>query len=433
MKKPPLIFTEETVRGPDIPRGTRRFSANFPGLGVKHSESGTRTYIFQDRLANGDQTTVTLARVGQIKLLDAWELARQAKLQMLAGEVPNAKRRATIANNLEQLCLDYIRIKLPKLRNPKQIEAALKQDWLGYVKTQKAVRIPTGGWRWEVTYAPGPDQMLRRRPVIHIKKTELLDRLDTIREERGSWAARGAMVAIRAAFAWAVKDQRYGLKYSEAKGLNDESVNLTEDDTRREDDLTDTKIRAIWEAAGQLGVYGTVVKLLFLTGCRREEIGDAKWVEIDGDKLIIPKARYKGKRDHIAPLVPLALQLLNDLPRHEDCPYVFSVSRRRPFRPFSDYTKMKRRLDEISGVSGWQVRDVRRTVRTGLGRLGVPYEIKELAVGHSMKRLIRTYDRHDYFAEKMEALEKWANHLQTIINPPPAVHQASNVIQFRRG
>jgi integrase len=424
-----LTFTEEVVRGPLIPRGKRRFSDNFPGLGVKHSDTGRRTYIFQSRLANGDQTTVQLGRVGLIKLTDAWELARQAYLDMRAGKRPNEERRHTAANTVERLVLDYCRLKLPSLRKPKQIESALKRDWLGYEKSQKAVRTPTGGWRWEVTYKPGPKQMLRRRPVTHVTKTELITHLDKIREDqkRRPGAASGAMVAIRAAFAWAAKDERYGLKFSPAAGLNHESVGVPQDPRERE--LYDHEIKAIWEAAGQLGVYGILIKLLFLTGCRLEEVGKALLIEITSDRLFVPKKRFKGKRDHIAPLVPLALQLLNELPRYENCPYVFSVTGRRAF---SGYTVGKAKLDALSSVADWQVRDIRRTARTRLGRLGVPEEIAERVIGHSTTRLIRTYDVYDYFDEKKAALEKLAAHLETIISPPPASDvRADNVIQLR--
>jgi hypothetical protein len=54
---------------------------------------------------------------------------------------------------------------------------------------------------------------------------------------------------------------------------------------------------------------------------------------------------------------------------------------------------------------------LRRTVRTGLGMLGIAPHVAEAVINHLPAKLIRTYDKNKYEAEKRDALERWSNHL----------------------
>jgi hypothetical protein len=58
---------------------------------------------------------------------------------------------------------------------------------------------------------------------------------------------------------------------------------------------------------------------------------------------------------------------------------------------------------------------IRRTVRTGMGMLGVLPHVAEAALNHLPPKLIRTYDRNTYAAEKRAALDLWAGHLKVAI------------------
>jgi len=75
------------------------------------------------------------------------------------------------------------------------------------------------------------------------------------------------------------------------------------------------------------------------------------------------------------------------------------------------------------------VHDIRRTVRTGLGKLGVAPHVAEACLNHLPAKLIRTYDRNSYGAEKRDALERWANHLAVAI----AQASGANVMMLRKG
>ena len=176
--------------------------------------------------------------------------------------------------------------------------------------------------------------------------------------------------------------------------------------------LTDAELRAVWKATEKLGYpFGPLYRLLLLTGCRRSEIADARWSEIDGNTLTVPQERFKSDVPHLVPLSAAAMQILADLPRWNAGDFIFSVDGRNPA---TSHHLAKRRLDELAGVTDYTVHDFRRTVRTRLSALKVDRVVAELVIGHGKKGLDRVYDQHEHAAEMRSALELWACHLQRI-------------------
>jgi hypothetical protein len=68
-------------------------------------------------------------------------------------------------------------------------------------------------------------------------------------------------------------------------------------------------------------------------------------------------------------------------------------------------------------------------LRTGLSRLRVDRDIREAVMAHSRPGVEGVYDRHDYQAEKKDALEKWAAYVQNLATP--ASKAATNIIMLR--
>ena len=75
--------------------------------------------------------------------------------------------------------------------------------------------------------------------------------------------------------------------------------------------LNDDEIQVIWSACRD-DDFGRIIRLLLLTGCRREEIAGLRWSEINLDSgvLILPPARTKNKREHSLTVPPLAVDIL---------------------------------------------------------------------------------------------------------------------------
>src|SRR5262249_15244392 len=88
-------------------------------------------------------------------------------------------------------------------------------------------------------------------------------------------------------------------------------------------------------------------------------------------------------------------------------------------KPINGFSKAKERMDKLSGVTGWVIHDLRRTVRTHFSALPVQDLVRELVIAHAKPGLHKVYDLHAYRDEKRHCLEEWEKRLLTIINPPP--------------
>ncbi len=191
--------------------------------------------------------------------------------------------------------------------------------------------------------------------------------------------------------------------------------------------LSEEHLRAIWQAAEQLGEpWRSFFHMLLLSGQRRGEVAGMLWSELDLERehvWVIPAIRMKAGRAHEVPLSAPMADLLKKLPRRG--PYVFG-------RRLTDASIMraKARLDAIIGsdLPTYVIHDIRRAVRTGLGALpSVPHDIRELCIGHVPPVLARTYDLHGYRDEKRQALNLWNERLARIIEPA-----TDNVTALRR-
>jgi len=189
----------------------------------------------------------------------------------------------------------------------------------------------------------------------------------------------------------------------------------------------------IWRAAAQAAYPdGPYIQLLLLLGVRRSELGQAVWSEFDLDQAlwVIPAGRMKADEAQAVPLPPRAVEILRSLPRFTSG-YVFSA---RGTRPLNDYGAVKRRFDRrIAALNGgqpierWTPHDCRRVFRTGLSTLGVAPHVAELCLAHRQPGLARIYDLHRFEAEKRHALNAWAAHLLSIVEPVPG-----RVVQLRK-
>jgi integrase len=229
--------------------------------------------------------------------------------------------------------------------------------------------------------------------------------LTTIAKDSGPVTANRARASLSTLFRWAIGE---GLcEVNPVAGTNQQKERGP-----RERSLSDAEVAAVWLAAPESD-YGRVVRLILLTGCRREEIGGLEWseIDIDGRSINLPPERTKNGKAHSVPLTDVALAIVNDVPRRDrDC--VFGLGQ----GGFSGWSRSKADLTKQANLKEpWTLHDLRRTVRTGLGKLGVQPHIAEAVLNHLPPVLVRTYDRNTYAAEKRDALERWASHLTVAV------------------
>src|SRR5262249_55813403 len=148
----------------------------------------------------------------------------------------------------------------------------------------------------------------------------------------------------------------------------------------RDRGLNADELRLIWNGLGD-DPYGDIVKLLALTGQRRDEIGSLRWSEIVFDKALIslPATRTKNSKPHDIPLSPAALEILKARPRLAGCEFVFTTGA----SGFRGWSNCKAALDRrIDAIAPWRLHDLRRTCATRMADIGVLPHIVEAVLNH---------------------------------------------------
>jgi integrase len=180
--------------------------------------------------------------------------------------------------------------------------------------------------------------------------------------------------------------------------------------------LTDEELTAVWQVAGDLGgLTGDFLRLLILTGQRRDEVRLMAWAELDmsAERWSIPAGRYKTGITHSVPLSPQAMAILRSRWSAKSTGYV--LAGRGEGKPFNGAASAIRRLRKKLGAKAdFTLHDIRRTVRTGLSRLGVDEATAEMVIGHMPQGIVKVYDQHDRMDERREALARWADHLDRL-------------------
>jgi integrase len=199
--------------------------------------------------------------------------------------------------------------------------------------------------------------------------------------------------------------------------------------------LTDAEVRELWQVCDAIGAqpgqnaqppWGAFIKLLLLTGARRNEIARLEDSELGDGLITLPGARTKNGLPHQIPLSPLAVEILSGVQRFPNCKYVFSTNGRSPISGFS---KLKKSIDKLiakrrteDGVPEpmppFVLHDARRTASTGMNDIGVLPHIVEAILNHisgqAKRGVAGTYNLSLYSAEKREALQKWSDHVAGI-------------------
>lgn len=188
--------------------------------------------------------------------------------------------------------------------------------------------------------------------------------------------------------------------------------------------LTNDEIRLFWRACDKMSwPFGPGFKLLLVTGQRRSEVFGASRNEIREGIWTIPGVRAKNGLAHIVPLSQLAIAIIEALPIVSGSDRLFAVPDNLD-AVSSGFSKGSPRLLRIMSelnddelVEHFILHDLRRTAATGMQRIGVAMPVTEAVLNHisgSRGGIAGVYQRHDYFAEKKEALSMWANEVERI-------------------
>jgi integrase len=198
-------------------------------------------------------------------------------------------------------------------------------------------------------------------------------------------------------------------------------TNKPTEERSRDRVLSQDELAAVWRACRE-DDYGRIVRLLILTGQRREEVGAMAETEIDAARALwtLPGERTKNRLPHEVPLSRPVLAILEKHPRRSGRTLIFGEG----IGGFSGWGKAKAALDARMAGAGaviapWRLHDLRRTVATGIAEIGVPPHIVEAVLNHVSGHkagVAGVYNRALYTAEKRNALDAWARHVRETSN-----------------
>jgi integrase len=352
-----------------VPEGSRDvlvFDTEVAGLGIRKFASGEASYILKYPIAGkvidgvttrGRTRRVTLEEVTRGRLAKVRELAKDVKSRArVLGEDLLAEREAAAAKaatpTLGDLVPKYLKVRTAGDDHMKQLRPASMRMVRHYL---------------EVTWQP-----LHKRPIDQITRAEIKAVADEVARQSGKSTADSARTALSTLFAWAVYSGL--LEQNPVVGLKSYNGNA-----RRKRVLSEAELAQVYQASYDGGDYGRILRLLILTGCRRQEIGSLSWPEIDLERRLIelPGERVKNGMDHLVPLSELALSILEDTPRgRREAGFIFGQD--RSVEGFAGWALCKVALDKrIAKARGgkpqaaWRVHDIRRSVATHLAELGI--------------------------------------------------------------
>lgn len=414
-------LTKRTVEAASAgPRDTYLWDDAIKGFCVKVTPAGRRVYLLQYRVGGREARTrrFTIGAHGSPWTAEqARAEAERLAIMASRGEDPmlvEARRRSEAVSLEVASYIDTF------------VERYLKANWKASWNDGKRVLEMHVVPYWKGHALPN----MTRRDVSMV-----LDRL----ADRPAMA-KLTFATLRKLFRWAV--ERGDLAISPMSDMTGPRPVAARDRV-----LSDEELAAVWESAGTLGFpFGPMTRLLIATGARREEAAALDWAELDTEahKWTLPGARAKNDVAHVIPLNDLAMSTLATL-RLSRCGLAFSTTGKTPPSGFS---KAKARLDvatldrlrERAGERGegqlskidlspFRIHDLRRTVATGLQRLGVRFEVTEAVLNHvsgAKSGVAGVYQRHHWTDEKRAALEAWGRHVTAAL--PVAKPDHSNVV-----
>jgi integrase len=384
------------------PRQTDRiwFDDAVPGFGLRVRHGGSRAWIFQYKIGK-KQRRLVIGQASAIKPAQAREIAGQHHARVKLGHDPAAEKQMRVERAAHTL-------------------GALVERYLAYQKS----KLRRGSYREIARHLTSHAASLHDLPIDAVDQRTIAGRLNVIERNSGAVTSNRVRATMSAMFSWAMK---------EGEALNNPVANTNKRDERsRERVLGDAELRRVWEALAD-DQYGTIVKVLMLTGQRVNEIAGLRWSELDFDRDIVslPGARTKNGLPHDVPMAVSVKELLGGQSKTDGRDFVFG----KGAGPFSGLSRCKERLDariaeRTGAIEPWVHHDLRRSVATGMANIGIQPHIIEAVLNHVSGHkagVAGIYNRATYAREKAQALARWDEHIKSIVG-----NRQSNVASLKK-
>jgi len=400
-KAEPLTAAIISYLGP----GEERADAQCRGLRVRCLATGRKVFFYRYRAQGGALREIRLGDVGVLTLAKARDAALKKRLQRDQGKDPQLEKRKerakatreriarkqatyTVADLVEQ----YVKEVLLIQKRGKEAERLLRRDFLPVFGT---------------------------KPVLQLSRRELQDELIRPKMLKHPRTATQLLSRIRCTYAHALDQGRVPDDFnSPTIGIKGASQ------ARRKRALTDAELARFLRWLPHSPYSRTVreaLMLVLLTGCRSGEVISGRWRDVDLDRGVWTVRETKNGEPHDVMLPHQAVELLK-YRQGIDETFVFPSPRAgqhvaQKALGLAQYTARhpegdKSVQDPIEVP--WTVHDLRRTVATGLARLGCPRVVQDRVLNHVDTSVGAIYDRHSYDSEARTWLQKWADYMDAL-------------------
>jgi integrase len=372
------------------------------GLAVKVTPKGRKTFLVQYRPGGRNSPTrkVFIGQYGTVTVHKARQEASQILGLRAEGRDPalerqQARRRAE-SDRFSDVANDFLARHASQNRTVEETTRVIRHDVL-----------PKWG----------------SRSIHEIGKRDVNDLLDAVVARGSPVAANRLLAALRKLFNWSVS--RGIVTASPCAGISAPHREKSRDRVLNDDELV-----SIIKAAHDMGgAFGGIIRMLVYSAQRRNEVSGMTWSELDLDNSLwtIPGTRTKNEKPHFVYISPQAATVLSSAPKVGEFIFTSNGS-----TAFSGFSKAKKRLDEISGVTKWRIHDIRRTVTTGMATLSIAPHIADKIMNHqvgTISGVAAVYQRHEFLEERKTALEAWGNYVQSLMDG----EDRGNVVKLRDG
>lgn len=388
------------------------------GFGCKVTPKGAKVFIFQYRMGGRGSPArrYTIGRHGQLTAEQARREAEVLALKVAQGSDPQRVKAETSRVAIDLAFNAYV---------DRFHEAYLTKAWPS--SHQDALSLLRH-------YAV---------PVLGNKALPDITRKDITAVLAG---ARDKVATASLLFATLRRMMRWAVNQGDLDRSPIDGMDAPAKAPSRDRVLDDDEMSLVWKSTAELGYpFGPLIRLLILTGARREEVAALDWSELDysAQMWVLPPSRSKNGVAARQPLSTLAVAELDAIANRQGksagwpkSGFVFSTTGNTSV---SGYSRAKTRLDkaiaalaekdEASPPPPWRLHDLRRTLATGLQRLGVRFEVTEAVLNHvsgSKGGVAGVYQRYDWATEKAVAVQAWADHVSGLLTGA----DQTNVVQL---
>ena len=378
-------FTDSWLKAvrPEAGKRVEYRDTDCPGLILRVTEKGAKTFSFGYRFGVRYKRQ-TLGKYPSLSLKDARIQIIQSKAQLAQDIDPlSEKRENKKAKDLTVSALvdDYIKLhQKPKNKTWKQADDNLRLHVLPHIG---------------------------HHPIRQVERADIHRILDRLTAEGKNTTANRVLAHARKFCNWLV--ERDYLEFAPTDRIKQPHKEKKKDRVLSEDEL-----RCILRALPIMRpAHADFIRMLLLTAQRRNEVAAMRYASVRVSVWHLGGDETKNEKATLVPLSSQAQAIISQN-NNPEAVYVFSTQADNTTHVQS-YSKIKKTLDDASGVKDWTLHDIRRTVASKLAEQGVSDDLIKRILNHTDNSVTAIYNRHRYIEERREALQIWSDWLEGLI------------------